>query len=197
MRWALAAAFLLLAAACAPAAVVDSSTSSPGTTTAASTTSAAVATSTTTTSTTLPPGPAKVPVEEILPLGEQALSVLEAQDIGWDETHGPETSYVSAVFDIDGTPLVLWVVVGDDLEDLLGFLGSSYRPYAQYQPVVISTEAGDVETYVLPPTPDVDYEVRLARLVGVCDKYQVALQASDAPDLVRLLEAALLGIACP
>jgi hypothetical protein len=101
------------------------------------------------------------------------------------------------VFDVDGEQLVLWVVVGDELKDLLGFFGPSYRPYDQYEPVVVPTEVGDVETHVLPATYDVDYEVFLARLIGVCGKYQVAMETFQGPTSTQYLEQAVLGIDCP
>jgi hypothetical protein len=135
-------------------------------------------------------------VEEIKAIADQVLAALGAENIGWDETHGPETSYVSAGFEVDGDFLVVWVVVGEEIEDLLGLFGLSYRPYDQYEPVVVPMEVGDVETYVLPPTDDVDYEVRLARLVGVCGKYQVAIETADEPDVARMLETAVSGVDC-
>jgi hypothetical protein len=188
MRRRLVTAILMVVAACAPASIVEPSTIVPSSTTATTTSSPIT--------TTIPRGPAKVPVAEIKAIADQVLVALGARDIGWEETHGPETFYVSAIFKVDGEQLVLWVVVGDQLEDLLGLFGPSYRSYAQYQPVVVSTAVGDVETYVLPPTYDVDYEVLLARLVGVCGKYQVAIEASQGAAPPEYLERAVLGIDC-
>lgn len=136
-------------------------------------------------------------VDDLLEIAEQALGALGAEDVGWAETHGDTTSYVNAIFDLDGANSELWVVVGSGISDLLGYFGPSYSPYDAYEPSeIIETEIGTIEGYVLPPTSAVPREIRLARIVGVCTRYQVALDTFEGPLPTEYLQSAVEAITC-
>lgn len=154
-------------------------------------------TSSTTGSTSATESPGQVPLDQIKTIADQALVAMNAKDVGWEETHGQTTSYVNAIFDVDDATADLWVVVGDEIKDLFGYLGASYRQYGPDERTdVINTTAGPIETYILPSTADIPRETKLSRAVGVCGRYQVAVNTSDGPMPVALLELAVNGITC-